>query len=81
MSQAEWSFTEAQWTAYISQQARLREVVKVQQLHVTKRCCAGSMTMVEPAEGGIDKNPSVELLFIEHFHGNMDANVYEALNF
>ena len=32
MSQAEWSFTEAQWTAYISQQAGLREEVKVQQL-------------------------------------------------
>ena len=32
MSQSEWSFTEAQWTAYISQQAGLREEVKVQQL-------------------------------------------------
>ena len=29
-------------------------------------------------EGGIDKNPSVELLSVEHFHANMDANVYEA---
>ena len=32
MSQSEWSFTEAQWAAYISQQPGLKEEVKVQQL-------------------------------------------------
>ena len=33
---------------------------------------------VDSVEGGIDTNPSVELLSIEHFHASMYANVYKA---
>ena len=33
---------------------------------------------VDSEEGGIDTNPSVELLSIEHFHASMYANVYKA---
>ena len=32
----------------------------------------------ESVEGGIDKDPSVELIFIEHIASSMDANVYNA---
>ena len=33
---------------------------------------------VDSVEGGNDTNCSVELFSIEHFHANMDANVYKA---